>query len=79
MDKKIIEDYYKYFDEAYTEWFTHTKQRTEIENRVRSYANNMPDELYCTISPDNASGLMAHGFFESDLKKTIRILGEMLK
>lgn len=79
MDKEIIKYYHKYFNEAYTEWYTYPKDRDEIEQRVRAHASNMPTELYCIISPDNASGLMAHGFFESDLKKTIGILGEMLK
>ena len=56
----------------------YSKLKGEMGNRVQSYVDNMPGELYCTISPDNASGQMAHGFFESDLEMTIMILGKML-
>lgn len=78
MNRETILEYYRYFDEKYTEWHTHPKERNSIEQLVRQYAKNLPDEIYCAISPDNATGLMEHGFFESDLKKTISYLKSLL-
>ncbi len=51
--------------------------RDKIENSVRTYLYNLPDELYLKFSNGSASNLCKHGYFESDLNNTIYIFRSM--
>lgn len=65
---------YEVINEYYNDYLTQPKRRNIIENNVRSYVNNLPDEIYLEASNGSASGLCSHGFFESDLQKVLSTL-----
>lgn len=80
MDKKYLQDVYDYLNEQYKEYYFATKkaQKSMVENRVRLYSHNLKDELYLALNEGSASGLFEHGFFESDLSRSLRILKDTL-
>ncbi len=53
-----------------------TKKNKEwIEMSVRDYANNnLSDDLYLDLNENAASGLFQHGFFLSDLERSVSML-----
>ena len=54
------------------------RDRNIIENCVRAYLNNLPDELRHKYCNDSASNLCKPGYFESDLNRIIKIIEENL-
>ena len=73
--KSILADLEKYRSEYYS---ARGRTRERVEDCVRSYANNLPDELYFKLNPNSASGLFRPGFFESDLDHSIDFLSNMM-
>ena len=50
-----------------------------IRDRVRTYAQNLDKELYLTLNEGSASGLFRHGFVETDLTQSLKILKSMIE
>ncbi len=73
--KNILADLERYRSEYYS---ANGRARDRIADNVRSYGDNLPDELYFELNQNNASGLFRHGFFESDLDRSISLLSGML-
>lgn len=65
---------YATLNDYYTEYLTQPKNKSKIESFVRSYLNNIPDDIYIEASNGAASGLCEHGFFEGDLQKVLSVL-----
>lgn len=80
MDREYLQGVYDYLNNQHTEYYLATKkaQKSTVEDRVRSYSHNLKDELYLTLNENRASGLFEHGFFESDLSRSLRILKDTL-
>jgi hypothetical protein len=77
-----LEYIFQYLDKMYDRYLTTTKkcktERNEIESLVRKFANNIDDGIYLELSQGLASGLFEHGFFESDMKRSLQILKQKL-
>ena len=73
--KSILADLERYRSEYYS---AGGRTRERVADNVRSYGNNLPDELYLELNQNGASGLFRHGFFESDLDRSIRLLSDMI-
>ncbi len=73
--KSILADLERYRSDYYS---SSGRARDRIEDNVRCYGNNLPDELYFEFNQNSANGLFRHGFFESDLDRSISILSRML-
>ena len=77
-----LEYIFQYLDNKYGQYLTtpqkRKKERNEIESLVREFANNIDDEIYLELSQGLASGLFEHGFFESDMKRSLQILKQKL-
>lgn len=80
IDKEKAIQYLEYLDRMYTEWYTHPKKkdRSRIENEIRTTANCWDDTIYIWLNNGNASGLFEPGFFESDLRRSIQMLKEYI-
>ncbi|WP_293666409.1 hypothetical protein [uncultured Parabacteroides sp.] len=81
MDKKYVQDVYDYLNEQYKEYYFATKkaQKNMVEDRVRLFSHGLKDELYLTLNEGHASGLFEHGFFESDLLRSLKVLKDTLE
>lgn len=81
MNKEYLKGVYDYLNEQYKEYYFATKksQKGIVEDRVRSYSHNLKDELYFFLNENRASGLFEHGFFESDLSRSLRKLKDILE
>ena len=73
--KSILTDLERFRSEYYS---ASGRTRDRIADNVRGYGNNLPDELYLELNQNSASGHFRHGFFESDLDRSISILSGML-
>lgn len=73
--KNILADLERYRSEYYS---ANGRARDRIADNVRRYGDNLPDELYFELNQNSASGLFRHGFFESDLDRSISLLSGML-
>lgn len=80
IDKEKAIQYLEYLDRMYTGWYTHPKKkdRSRIENEIRTTANCWDDTIYIWLNNGNASGLFEPGFFESDLRRSIQMLKEYI-
>lgn len=79
MDKEKLESIYKYLEQKNQEYYLADKSRKEqIEKIVRNYAQTIDREIYLLLNEGAASGLFRHGFFETDLNNSLRIIREIL-
>ena len=78
MDKNKAQDYYRYLDEKYTEWYTHPKMRPAIEAEIYKAAMQWDAGFYASIRNGRDTGLFESGFFESDVQETFKQLKEIL-
>ena len=69
--KSILADLERYRSDYYS---ARGRARDKIADNVRCYCNNLPDDLYFELNQNSESGLFRHGFFESDLDRSISIL-----
>lgn len=74
MDKDKAKQYLRYLEDKYTEWYTHPKRRSKISGEIYEAAMQWDDEIYNYLSPNNATGLFEHGFFESDIQEAFEKL-----
>lgn len=74
MDKTKAKEYLRFLDEKYSEWYTQSKQRSRIAEEIRSVAQYWDDEIYLYLNDGRATGLFKHGFFESDVQKSLSLL-----
>lgn len=55
------------------------KNREWIEMNVRNYANNnLSDKLYLDLNRNAVNGLFRHGFFLSDLERSVSMLKQKI-
>lgn len=73
--KSILADLERFRSDYYS---ARGKARDKIADNVRCYGNNLPEDLYFEFNQNSAKGLFRHGFFESDLDRSISILSGML-
>lgn len=80
MEKEYLKGVYNYLEDQYADYNTSnsSKQKSMIETRVRSYSRGFDDELYLILNEGSASGLFEHGFFNSDLSRSLRILKDLI-
>lgn len=79
MDKELLQSVYDYLNNQHREYYlASNKQKETIESQVRSYSNNIDRELYSILNEGYDSGLFEHGFFESDLSRSIHTLSKLL-
>lgn len=82
VTEKEIKEAYAFLENSLRDYYTlnSAKERREwIERRVRTYAdNNLSGDLYLDLNEDSASGLFRHGFFLSDLERSVSILRKMI-
>jgi len=80
MDKEYLQNVYDYLREENREYYLATKesQKTMIEKRVRLYSHNIKADLYCILNENAGSGLFEHGFFQTDLSRSLKILKDLL-
>ena len=79
MTKEEIKRHYEYFNEKFDKIYftTKKKEKERIRDTVRAYVD-MNDELYVLLSGGKGSGLFRHGFFNSDMSESKRVLKEAL-
>lgn len=73
--RSILADLKRYRSDYYS---ASGRARDRIEDSVRCYGENLPDEIYFELNQNSASGLFRHGFLESDLDRSISFLSGML-
>lgn len=77
-----LEYIYHYLDDKYSQYLTMPnklqKIRYEIEHQVRVFIDDIDDELYLELNQGRASGLFEHGFFDSDMERSLLILKQKL-
>lgn len=73
--RAILADLERYRSDYYS---ASGRVRDRIEDNVRCYGENLPDELYLGLNQNSGSGLFRHGFVESDLNRSISLLSSML-
>ncbi len=81
IDDKKATQYLDYLERKYTEWYVHPKKkdRTRIENEVRSMADHWDDSIYIWLNEGKASGLFEPGFFETDIMRSMQMLGKIVR
>ena len=80
MNREELQGIFNYLNEKYNEYyFANNNQKKIIENQVRTYAQNLDKELYLTLTEGSASGLFRHGFVETDLTQSLKILKSMIE
>lgn len=81
MDKDYLKSVYRFLDEKYSSYCSINKKsaKSTIEDSVRTFSHGINDELYLELNEGRANGLFEHGFFESDLSRSLRILEELIK
>lgn len=77
MNKEKTKEYLEYLERKYTEWYSHPKQRLEIEEEIVKAADSWEDEIYLYLNDNRATGLFEHGFFMSDVQKSLDLLAEI--
>lgn len=79
IDIEKAKEYLAYLDEKYTEWYTsNKKERSRIEDEIRTVADMWDDTIYICLNQGRASGLFEPGFFESDLRRSLQILKQAI-
>ena len=76
MEKYEIKTLYDYLEGISSEYNTPGAKKSLIEKRVRNYP--ISDDLRVTLNEGVSSGLFEHGFFETDLNRSIKILKEIM-
>lgn len=87
MDKAKLQEYYDYINEKSDEYFianSGKRKDTTTMNRVadtlREYSESFMDgDTYITCNNGLASGLFRHGFVETDINRSLHILGDLIK
>lgn len=80
MDENYLKSVYRFLEEKYKEYLLAKKSaKSTIEDSVRTFSHGINDELYLELNEGRATGLFEHGFFESDLSRSLRILDELIK
>ena len=79
-DKEKAVVYLEYLERKYTEWLTHPKKkdRSAIGNEIRTVADLWDDTIYIALNQGRASGLFEHGFFQSDINRSLTMLREII-
>lgn len=74
MDKNKAQDYYRYLDEKYTEWYTHPKMRPAIEAEIYKAAMQWDAAINAQLRNGRGAGLFESGFFQSDVLESFEYL-----
>ena len=75
MDRVYLQGVFNYLND----YFAETSKKGIIESQVRSYAKNLDQKLYLILNENNSSDLFEHGFFESDLSRSLKKLKDILE
>lgn len=79
MDEKQLRITYDVLRNYYQQYqLSSSKERERIETSVRMYARSLPSELYLLLNEDAGNGLFRHGWFESDMCHSLRILKDLV-
>ena len=79
-DKEKAAEYLTYLDWKYMEWLSHPKKkdRSVIENEIRTVANLWDDTIYIVLNQGRASGLFEPSFFQSDIQRSLSLLRKII-
>ena len=81
MDKDYLKSVHRFLEEKYSLYHSTNREsdKSAIENSVRTFSHGINDELYSKLNEGCVTGLFEHGFFDSDLSRSLRILDELIR
>lgn len=70
----VLKSYESMYQSAITQ-----KERDRIESSVRSYAKDLPSEIYFELNEGYATGLFEYRHFQSDMERSLNVLSQIIE
>lgn len=79
MEKEQLQLVYDILSQYRREYYgSYGSAQSQIEKRVQSFGETLPDDLYLKLNQGSASGLFRPAFFCEDLDRSLSILEKEL-